>query len=214
MKNRTGKLILVALLCIAIFFGLVVLRVWLDARRELGSAELAELKGDLWEAVLHYRLAISSYLPFASYPKRAAEKLSAIAERAEKDGDTLLALEAYRAIRSGFLSARSFYTPDREWIEKSESEIVRLLILRGEPQKVYGDIPKDELEKLIRQDMNRYEPPNHLLSLAAVLALFGWAIFAGAGIFHLAKGNYKVAATRFFIFAFLYVVWALCLLRD
>lgn len=213
MKGKAGRLIIITILCAALLFGLVILRVWLDARRELKSAELAEFKGDLWEAVLHYRLAISAYLPFASYPSRAAQKLSEIAKKAEERGDTLLALEAHHAIRSGFLSARSFYTPKKEWIEKSEVEIVRLLIARGEPQKIYGDVPSNELEKLIRQDLNRYKSPNHLLSLAAVLALIGWAVFAGAGVFQLAKGDYKSAAKRFFVFAALYIIWALCLLK-
>lgn len=213
MKGKANRIILIVLLCVAAIIGLVVLRVYLDARRELKSAELAELRSDAWEAVLHYRLAISAYIPFSSHPERAAERLRAIAKKAEKSGDTLLALEAYRAIRSGFLSARSFYTPEHEQIEQAESEIVRLLILRGEPQKIYGDIPKEQLEKLVRQEMNRYQPPNHLLSFAAIVALFGWATFACMGVYHLARKNYRTALVRFFIFAILYAAWAFCLIK-
>jgi len=213
MKGKTSKTILVALLCIVAVVGLIVLRVYLDARREFKAAKLAELRADMWEAILHYRLAISAYTPFAAYPERAAERLRGIAEEAERSGDTLLALEAYRAIRSGFLSARSFYTPKHQWIEQAESEIVRLLILRGEPQKIYGDMPKEQLERLIRQEMNRYQPPNHLLSFAAIVALFGWAISACLGLYHLAKRSYKTALTRFLIFVILYAVWAFCLIK-
>jgi len=211
MKVKRLKMPAVVLCCIVAFFGLIVLRVYIDARRELAAAELAEGRRDLWGAVLHYRQAISAYIPFMSYSERAAERLNIIAKKAENRGDTLLALEAYRAIRSGFLGARSFYTPGSPWIEKAEGEIVRLLLLRGEPQRIHGDLPKQELERLVRAEMNRYQPPNHLLSFAAVIALFGWAVFAGMGVYQMAKGSYKKAVVRFAIFAVAFAIWALCL---
>ena len=212
MKGNRAKVAAAVAGCIAVFFGLIVLRVYLDARREMKQAELAEARQDAWAAVLHYRLAISAYIPFARYPDRAAERLVAIAQRAEKAGDTLLALEAYRAIRSGFLSARSIYVPKKRWIKKAEDEIVRLLIKRGEPQRIYGAKSKWELERLVRAEMNRYRQPNGLLSLFAIAALFGWASFAGLGVYQLAKGDYKKALVRIAAFVALYILWAICLI--
>ncbi len=208
---RRIKVAVIVLCCAVAFFGLIILRVYIDARREMTAARLAEGRGDMWAAVLHYRQAISAYIPLASHPEQAAEHLVRIARRAEEQGDTLLALEAYRAIRSGFLGARSFYTPGKRWIDQAEGEIVRLLIMRGEPQRVHGNLPKQELERLVRAEMNRYKPPNHLLSFVAILALFGWAISAGAGVYQLASGSYRKAMVRFAIFAAAFAVWAICL---
>lgn len=113
-------------LLILFFFLMIGLKVFLSARSEFIAGETARAKGDDREAITHYERAMLWYLPVGGYVEPAAEALWEVGLRLEgKDRQT--ALEAFRSLRSGFYAARSFYTPGREWIARSNQKIASLM---------------------------------------------------------------------------------------
>lgn len=113
-------------LFILIFFSMIYLKVFLSSRAEFRTAEAALAKGNDREAIIHYERAILWYLPIGGYVEPSAEALWKLATALEEK-DKKLALEAFRSLRSGFYAARSFYTPGKEWIARSDEKIAALM---------------------------------------------------------------------------------------
>ncbi|WDT76238.1 MAG: hypothetical protein MPW16_03280 [Candidatus Manganitrophus sp.] len=113
-------------LFILIFFSMIYLKVFLSSRAEFRTAEAALAKGNDREAIIHYERAILWYLPIGGYVEPSAEALWKLATALEEK-DKKLALEAFRSLRSGFYAARSFYTPGKEWIARSDQKIASLM---------------------------------------------------------------------------------------
>lgn len=113
-------------LFILIFFSMIYLKVFLSSRAEFRTAEAALAKGNDREAIIHYERAILWYLPIGGYVEPSAEALWKLATALEEK-DKELALEAFRSLRSGFYAARSFYTPGKEWIARSDQKIASLM---------------------------------------------------------------------------------------
>lgn len=113
-------------LFILIFFSMIYLKVFLSSRAEFRTAEAALAKGNDREAIIHYERAILWYLPIGGYVEPSAEALWKLATALEEK-DKKLALEAFRSLRSGFYAARSFYTPGKEWIARSDQKIAALM---------------------------------------------------------------------------------------
>lgn len=113
-------------LFILLFFSMIYLKVFLSSRAEFRTAEAALAKGNDREAIIHYERAILWYLPIGGYVEPSAEALWKLATALEEK-DKKLALEAFRSLRSGFYAARSFYTPGKEWIARSDQKIAALM---------------------------------------------------------------------------------------
>ncbi|MDC4204200.1 MAG: hypothetical protein MPW14_05185 [Candidatus Manganitrophus sp.] len=113
-------------LFILIFFSMIYLKVFFSSRAEFRTAEAALAKGNDREAIIHYERAILWYLPIGGYVEPSAEALWKLATALEEK-DKKLALEAFRSLRSGFYAARSFYTPGKEWIARSDQKIASLM---------------------------------------------------------------------------------------
>ena len=58
--------------------------------------------------------------------------------RIQKSGDYDWSLLAYRSLRSSFYGVRSFYTPYKDWIARSESEIDKVLALQAKKEQASG----------------------------------------------------------------------------
>ena len=121
------------LVVVAILFGAFTVRVVASAASELERAGELERESDVVSAVVHYRRAVRWYAPLSPYHARALVALARIGAEAERAGDPELALSAYRAIRSGILSTRSFYTPETERLSAANARIADLMAAAPPP---------------------------------------------------------------------------------
>ncbi len=168
-----SKIIKTVTLCTLLFFSLVVLKVFISSRSEFHVAEEASANGDLSGAVIHYERAILWYLPIGGYAEASAEALWKIAGHLETE-DKKAALNAYRALRSAFIAARSFYTPGRVWIARAEEKIAVLMA----EQTVYSEADRQKsLEQKTEEALailRRPMKPDTSWSIVVVIGFLGW----------------------------------------
>jgi hypothetical protein len=128
---RLSPVVLRRLLRLAIvaaaLLGALAIRVVVSARAELERAESLQAEGRLDGAIVHFRRAARWYAPGSPYHRRALDRLMALGADAEARGETGLALGAFRAVRSAIMSTRSFYTPERETLERADRKIAALM---------------------------------------------------------------------------------------
>jgi len=77
-------------------------------------------------AIAGYESAIHMYTPGSPIVERAATALWNLGLKAEARQDLQQALIAYRALRSSFFAARSFFLPGQGWIQRCNEKIVSL----------------------------------------------------------------------------------------
>jgi tetratricopeptide (TPR) repeat protein len=127
-----------ALKGVFIIFALLIAMVWVKTfsygQNQYKEGEKAMAAGELKNAISDYETAIHMYSPFAEYVPASARRLWEIGQGFENSGDYDRALIAFRSIRSSFYGVRSFYTPYKDWIARSESEIDRVLALQAKKQ--------------------------------------------------------------------------------
>jgi len=122
-----------------IIFAIMIAMVWGRAywqgsqQYEQGEKNLAAGKYNV--AITNYATAIHMYTPLSGYVDKSAQRLWEIGENYEKAGQYDWALIAYRELRSGFYAARSFYTPHRDWIDRSDDKIQKILAIQKSMEK-------------------------------------------------------------------------------
>ena len=89
-------------------------------------------------AITFFDRSIRWYAPFNPYVYRSAQRLWEIGERAYEDGDIRLSLIAIRTIRRAFYSARSVYTPGKDWIRKCDIRIGELIEINQSRSMPHG----------------------------------------------------------------------------
>jgi len=90
------------------------------------------------KAITFFDRSIHWYTPLNPYVHKSAQRLWEICAQAEQQGDFQLALIATRTIRRGFLAARSFYTPGREWIDRCDTKIASLMNQESKTPRLRG----------------------------------------------------------------------------
>jgi hypothetical protein len=163
-KGRGTKVVSVAGV---IVLGLLLVwgRVYYGSWKAFEEGEAFLKEGEHIRAISYFDRSIHWYTPFNPYVSRSAERLWEIGEQAEEEGDTKLALIAFRTIRGGFYAARSLYTPGKDWIQKSDEKIE--LLVRAE-MIAAGNT---ELPSLRKQEVLG---PNPFWSLLVVISFLGW----------------------------------------
>lgn len=112
-----------ALLIFVILIVMVWVKTYFSGRAQYLEGEKAYRAGNKRDAISDYETAIHMYAPFAGYVPASAQRLWAIGQGFEKEGDYDRALIAYRSLRSSFYAVRSLYTPYQEWIDRTEKQI-------------------------------------------------------------------------------------------
>jgi len=144
-------------------------------------------RGQYIKAVTYFDRSVHWYTPFNPYVRLSAENLWQISKDAESRGDLKLALIAVRTIRRGFYSARSFYLPGKEWIEKCDKRIEPLLARQqgGNRNETIG-----EGEGAVEAELQNHQPgaPDPFWSIILLLGLLGWI---GSVIGFILKGLQK-----------------------
>ncbi|HIE64822.1 MAG: hypothetical protein ABGX83_07520 [Nitrospira sp.] len=167
------KLIRTIALCVVLFFSLIYVKVFLSSRYEFKEASIADAKGNIRDAIMHYERAILWYLPVGGYVERSAERLWEIGRDLEET-DMKLALIAYRSLRSAFYATRSFYTPGRSWIDRTDEKIADLMALAPpsseKSKKMSQAERRDEALTILKRPMRPYVGWSILLEIG----FWGW----------------------------------------
>ena len=171
IHNNYFKPILFATVIVGVLLLMVWARAFYGSMQAFREGEACLNAGRLVEAITCFDRSIHWYTPFNPYVRRSAERLWKISEDAEKKGDQRLALIALRAIRRGFMGAVSFYTPGKEWIEKTDARIDELLRMtqdrRGRPEGGDG-------REIRLPDSLRPTGPDPLWSIVLLAGFLGW----------------------------------------
>lgn len=116
---------------IALIAFIAVFLIWANTlyrqHAQFDKGEKALAGGDYIAAIAGYESAIHMYTPGSGLVERAAERLWTIGEHYEQAGDVDKALIAYRSLRSSFYAVRGLTSPGREWIERCDGKIARLV---------------------------------------------------------------------------------------
>ena len=154
---------------------ILVIMVW--ARAFYGSMQACQegetyLKANQYiKAITFFDRSIHWFTPLNPYVCKSAERLWKISKYAQKRGDIRLALIAVRTIRRGFIAARSFYMPGRDWIEKCNMRIYQLLKIE---QDRNGDLSMGDLSDISVLDNPQVKGPDILWSIILLASLLGW----------------------------------------
>jgi hypothetical protein len=133
-KGKVMRFARNALLIFVLLLVMVWVKTYFSGRAQYLAGEQAYSAGNMKDAITDYETAIHMYAPFAGYVPSSAQRLWDIGQGFEKAGDYDWALIAYRSLRSSFYAVRSFYTPYREWIDRSERQIDEVLEAQKQQQ--------------------------------------------------------------------------------
>jgi len=143
---------------------------------EWGAGRSALATGKTEEALDHLDRALQLYLPWGGASEASAMELLRLGERLREQGNRRLALEAYRAVRSGLYGARRISPPHPEWIALCDQQMARLI----------SELPETDLEKGLGAD-ERYRraliamvPPSRPRPAGTLMVLVGLAGWIGA----------------------------------
>ena len=155
--------------------GFFLLLVW--ARAFYGSVKSYQEgqalfeKGQFIEAITFFDRSIHWYTPLNPYVEKSAETLWQISKRAQAKGDIRLAIIAVRTLRRGFIAARSFYTPGKDWIKRCDLRVYDLLKIE---QGRAGNLNGEKIEEDSVLDNPQVKGPDTLWSIILLTGLLGW----------------------------------------
>lgn len=215
-SNKIGKQLGLVTFCLFFFFFLIYSKIYLSSRSEFNTAEIALSNEDYLSAMTHYERAVLWYLPIGGYAERSAERLWEIAVIMEEI-DKKQALKAYRLLRSAFIASRSFYTPGKSWIDRSDQKIAGLMA--EEPDYSEEDRNKsieqktEEALAILKQPIK----PDPLWSVVLEIGFFGWVAGALLFIFRAFHSGQQMIIKRGLfwggIVIFFYALWILGMMK-
>ncbi|MEI8355044.1 MAG: hypothetical protein WCG31_02935 [Deltaproteobacteria bacterium] len=126
-KNIAVNIIAIAAVCLLLIWGETCWR----QRVQFAKGEAALARMNYIEAIDGYAAAIHMYTPGSSLVQKSAVRIWSIGDCLERAGDSVLALVAYRALRSSFYAAKGLYTPGKEWISRCDEKIASLVKLKA-----------------------------------------------------------------------------------
>jgi len=167
-RMRTGLMIL-GLVAVALV--MVWVRAFFGSMRAYQRAEAHLVENQQIKAITFFDRSIHWYTPLNPYVQRSAERLWQISMEAEQKGDIHLALIATRTIRRGFYSAKSFYTPGKYWIRKSDLRIKELIGLERSSRGLPSFSPEDAAKSPERQ---KAKPISTFWRIIVAIGFLGW----------------------------------------
>ena len=169
--GKALRILRTAVLMVVVFLAMVWLRAFYGSMKAYEEGEKHFEQNQTVQAITFFDRSIHWYTPYNPYVEKSAEKLWEIGERGQRDGDIRLALIAFRAIRGGFYSARSFYTPGENWIRMSEQKIHELEEIETAQKGLEG---KAKTGVPIWERNQEVPGPNPVWSVVVVLSFLGW----------------------------------------
>jgi hypothetical protein len=165
--NRSHIKIAAVVVCLMILLSMMVwVRALMGSMRAWEQGEALFQEKNYIRAVTFFDRSIHWYTPLNPYVERSAQRLWAIGTMAEKRGDVVLALIAFRTIRRGFYGIESVYSPGQSWIDRSDIKISQL-------SKHGGTGTAGTAKRALPP------PPDIFWSLMAEVGLLGWLLTMG-----------------------------------
>ncbi len=163
----------------------LAVRVAVSSRRELVQGDELSGRGDVAASVAHYRRAARWYVPFGPSSEAGLDALARIGSDAEAEGDTALALSAYRSIRAAAIGSRSFYVPHADRLRDADEHIAALM----------ASLPPPPIEASSSTEERR---DAHLALLEAPVGPSpGWSVIALLGLATWVLGAFLFATRAF-----------------
>jgi len=201
-----------------IFIAAVYAKVTYEARNEYKKAGESLQAEDIPTAITHFNRAIHWYAPGSSAVKKSIEHLWQLGTLAEQSEDYALALRAYRELRSSLYSARSFYTPHTDWIEKCDNRIADLIATgKASDALTEGRASSKTSREEVLAILKTKTEPDYFWSIGCELGFLGWIgctvgficfVFVGQRGFHARRAVVWGALIVLF-----YAVWIVGMLR-
>lgn len=201
------------------FVFLVFIKVNVNAHKEHQKAEAALNNNNLEQAITHFNRAIHWYSPGSKTIKASVQALWEIGIQAEINRDYRIALQAFRSLRSSLYSARSFYTPYPDWIDKCDDRISSLVALEREPYHPDDAFPKTSFRRKdeILNILDAPTEPSVLWSIIVEIGFLGWIGSAIGFIFRVFSGQKGFNPTRAvfwgILLIFFYAFWIIGMLN-
>jgi hypothetical protein len=208
--GKTMRILRTAVLIVVVFLAMVWLRAFYGSMKSYEEGERYFEQDQLVSAITFFDRSIHWYTPYNPYVEKSANKLWEIGKRGQQDGDIKLALIAFRAIRGGFYSARSFYTPGKTWIRMSDQKIHELEEIETAQRGLEG---KAKTGAPIWEKSQEVPGPNPGWSVVVVLSFLGWVgsllafIPCAFGAKGEGKGRLPRGASWLGIAAVFYILW-------
>lgn len=176
MSSTWARSGIVAGIAIIALLALLLGRVAFESRRELAAGNAYRRDGLPSRAIEHYRRSIRWSLPLSPYRGEATSELKSLAEELEAEGDTGLALSAWRSLSGGIAATRALYSgpdPEREY---ANEQIARLLAM-DRSAAVDARLSDEQLASDHRRLLSAQVSPDPFWGL---LLLLGMAFWVGA----------------------------------
>ena len=164
------KTVFVVTMLMCIFLIMVWARVFYGSMCAYQKGEAYLNDGQYIKAITFFDRSIHWYTPFNPYVQKSAQRLWEISANAQDEADIRLALIAVRTIKRGFVAARSFYTPGRDWIEKCNLRIRELL--RTNLGQKTGEKEGGSVDSMFKETEGK--APDVMWSIILLIGLFGW----------------------------------------
>ncbi len=152
-RQRVSSAVAKALSVVVLLLLILWARVFYGSMQDYETGETLLRENQTIRAVTYFDRSLHWYAPLNPYVQKSAQRLWEIGEKAEKSGDTRLAVIAFGTIRSGLYGASYLITPGKDWIRKVDGKLHEL--------GVAGKNVKDP-------------HPNAFWSMVVVIGFFGW----------------------------------------
>ncbi|MBT8470732.1 MAG: hypothetical protein HKN10_05760 [Myxococcales bacterium] len=171
--KRSG---IVAGIAIIAVLSLLCGRVAFEARGELAAARAYRQDDRPDRAIEHYRRSIRWDLPLSPYQAEAVSELQSLANELEAEGNTDLALLAWRSLSGGIAATRTLYSGSQPVREKANDQIARLLAT-DRSAAVDARLSVEQLAADHRRLLSDQVSPDPFWGL---MLMFGMAVWVGA----------------------------------
>jgi len=181
------KWIAIIILIIGILLVVIWARAFYGSMKAFDQGEDFLAKGEPIRAVTYYDRSLHWYAPFSPYVSRSAERLWQISEQAERNGDCRLAMISVKTLRRGYMAARSWWLPGKNWIARCDRRERELLALKqtGSEKTLRSDFVKGSIF-----DNPQVRRPDVLWSVVGLAGFLGWIGSAAAFILSVKEGSW------------------------
>ena len=197
---------------LAILTLLTFLKVHLNGNEEFSVAEELFSKNNYTKATTHYERAIQWHIPGSSTPTLAAEKLWHISLFYESKNQTDEALKTCRLLRGAFYSTRSFFTPEKKWINLCNEKVAHWMASKPD---LINEAPLtfESRKNKFLNNLQADRPPYTFWALLTEVGFFGWVacavLFLIKGVTPTASLKTRPAVIYSTAFLLFYTIWIL-----
>jgi hypothetical protein len=202
-RRNLIRVVATAAACLALFVGRTVY----EQQDHFSRAEAFMAANERKLALREYDTALHFHWPGSPWTGSAARRLWELGEVFENEGRIEEARAAYGAVRSSFYACRSFYTPGRGWIERSDEKLASLaaalLVADGTLPPEEAGPERERFLKVFRAD----RAPSVPWSVLAGAAFLGWCSTALALALGAGRNGMRRRITGMALMGVFYALW-------